>query len=356
MTTGTRWATSLPSDDSAHAQAFLAEDERGGGHDEGGADGRRLEVDLGQRAGQQLAGAVVHVDLDQQGAAGRIDGVGGADQRALVGLAGVLGEGEADLRAALHVCRVELRQVGVDAQGLNGLHVKEFLARAGVDQLAGVDVARGDDAVEGRIDLFKGLQFAQPLDIGLGGADLRGGGRGLVHEGIGVLAGDGVGLDEAGVALGLDAGVVGVGLGGIQVGLGLGQLLVHFGRGDLGQQSALLHVRADVEVPVRQVAGGAGVDGRISEGGDVAGEHEVLNRRARFGRGDDHRGRGKLRGGVGEHFVCADAAQNAEACQAGEHDEDSATPTRALRGEMGSCSGAVSCWLAAGWFGWVGWS
>ena len=123
-----------------------------------GLDGRRLEVDLGERAGQQLAGAVVHVDLDQQGAAGRIDGVGGADQRALVDLAGVLGEGEADFGAAPYVRRVELGQVGVDAQGLNGLHVKEFLARAGVDQLAGIDVAGGDDAVEGRIDLFEGLQ------------------------------------------------------------------------------------------------------------------------------------------------------------------------------------------------------
>ena len=75
----------------------------------------------------------------------------------------MLGEGQVDLRAALDVRRVDLRQVGVDAQGLNGLQVKEFLARAGVDQLAGVDVARGDDAVEGRVDLLKGLQFAQAL-------------------------------------------------------------------------------------------------------------------------------------------------------------------------------------------------
>ena len=147
-------------DHGAHAQAFLAEDERGGGHDEGGAGGRRLEVDLGQRAGQQLAGAVVHVDLHQQRAAGRIDGVGGADQRSLVDFAGVLGKGQVDLRAALHVLRVDLRQVGVDAQGLDGLHVEEFLARAGVDQLAGIDVAGGDHAVKGRVDLLEGLQFA----------------------------------------------------------------------------------------------------------------------------------------------------------------------------------------------------
>ena len=78
----------------------------------------------------------------------------------MVNFARVLGKGEVDFGAALHVLRVDLGQVGVDAQGLNGLHVEELLARAGVDQLAGVDVARGDDAVEGRVDLLKGLQFA----------------------------------------------------------------------------------------------------------------------------------------------------------------------------------------------------
>jgi hypothetical protein len=118
--------------------------------------------------------------------------------------------------------------------------VKEFLARAGIDQLAGIDIAGGDDAVEGRIDLLKGLQLAQPLDVGLGGATAprwpRPGSRRYRCPG-----GRRRWIDEAGVAIGLDAGVVGVGLGGVQVGLGLGQLLVHLGRGDLGQQRALLH-------------------------------------------------------------------------------------------------------------------
>ena len=194
----------------------------------------------------------------------------------------------------LTFCGEDLRQVGVDAQGLDGLQVEELLARAGVDQLAGIDVAGGNDAVEGRIDLLEGLQFAQPLDIGLGGANGCRGGRGLIDEGVGILAGDGVGLDQAGVALGLDAGVVGVGLSGIQVGLGLGQLLIHLGGGDLGQQSAFPDLGADVEVPARQVAGGARVDGRISVGGDVAGEHKVGQRRARPGGGDDHRGSSQL--------------------------------------------------------------
>ena len=38
------------------------------------ADGFGLEVHLRQRAGQELAVAVIDVDLNEQGAAGRIDG------------------------------------------------------------------------------------------------------------------------------------------------------------------------------------------------------------------------------------------------------------------------------------------
>ena len=72
----------------------------------------------------------------------------------------MLGKGEIDLHAALQRLRVDLRHIGVDAQGLDGLHVEELGARALVDQLAGVDVARGDHAVERRIDLLEGLQFA----------------------------------------------------------------------------------------------------------------------------------------------------------------------------------------------------
>ena len=91
--------------------------------------------------------------------------------------------------AALYGLRVDLRHVGVDAQGLHGLHVEEFLPRALIDQLAGIDVARGDHAVKGRVDLLEGLQFAEALHVGLGGTDRRRGGRGLVHKGVGVLAG-----------------------------------------------------------------------------------------------------------------------------------------------------------------------
>ena len=51
-------------DDRSYAQALFAEDERGGGDDVCRTGRRRLEVDLGERAGQKFAGAVVDVDFN----------------------------------------------------------------------------------------------------------------------------------------------------------------------------------------------------------------------------------------------------------------------------------------------------
>jgi hypothetical protein len=107
------------------------------------------------------------------------------------------------------------------------------------------------------------LQFAQPLHVGLGGADGRRSGRGLVHKGVGVLAGDGVGLDQPRVALGLDAGVVGGGLRGGQIGLGLGQLLIHLGGGDHASSAPFFTLEPMSKYQRSQVAAGARVDGRI---------------------------------------------------------------------------------------------
>ena len=105
-------------------------------------------------------------------------------------------------------------QVGVDAQGLNGLQVKELVGRTLIDQLAGIDIAGSDDAVEGRIDFFEGLEFLKALHVGLGGFDGgRSGGRGGI-EGFCVLAGNGVGLDEVGVTICLNLRIAGAGLRG----------------------------------------------------------------------------------------------------------------------------------------------
>ena len=114
-----------------------------------------LEVDLRQRARHQLALAIVHVDFNQQCAAGRVDRVRGAHQRPLKGFPRMLGKRNVDLRAALDVVRVQLRHVGINAQRLQRLHVKQLLRRARIDQLPDIDAARGNHSVEGRINLFE---------------------------------------------------------------------------------------------------------------------------------------------------------------------------------------------------------
>ena len=67
-----------------------------------------------------------------------------------------------------------------------------------------------------------------------------------------------------------------IGLGGFQIGLRLLQLMIGFGRFDFGEELAGLHVRADVDIPFLQIAGGARVDGRIGERLRVAGQDDFL--------------------------------------------------------------------------------
>jgi hypothetical protein len=76
------------------------------------------------------------------------------------------------------------------------------------------------------------------------------------------------------------AGKVRIGLHALQLGTRLVQLLVDLGRFDLGQKVALVHVRADVEVPLLQVAVGARVDGRIGKRLYVAGKREIVGLRS----------------------------------------------------------------------------
>ena len=151
----------------------------------------------------------------------------------------MLGKGEINLHAPLERLRVNLRHIRIHAQGFDGLHVKQLGARTLVDQLAGVDRARRDHAVKRRIDLFKGLQFFQPLQVGLRRFDGRGRSRGLRVEGVGVDLRYRVGFDKPRVAIGLHFGVPGIGLRGGEVGLGLRHLAIEFGGVDGGQQCAL---------------------------------------------------------------------------------------------------------------------
>src|SRR6185437_15909646 len=133
---------------------------------------RQLEVDLGVRARVELARVVVDVDLHQQGAEGGVDGVRGADDLAGEASARELGDREGRGHARDGGPRVDLRHVHVDAQHLVGGEVKKLAARAGVDQRADVDVARGDDAVEGGEHVLEAGQLAEPPDVGLRRGDL----------------------------------------------------------------------------------------------------------------------------------------------------------------------------------------
>ena len=118
-------------------------------------------------------------------------------------------------------------------------------------------------------------------------------GGGLSLEIVRVQLGDGVGLHQFLVAGGLSMGVGGVGLGGGEVGLGLGELLVDFRGFDVGQQLAFADMGADIEIPLLQIAIGAGIDGRIGEGLKIAGQDDLLLRLAPNGRIDDHRRSGE---------------------------------------------------------------
>jgi len=74
-----------------------------------------------------------------------------------------------------------------------------------------------------------------------------------------LLGRDGLASQQGSGALGGDAGKPCVRLRGGKIGQGLAQLLVEFGCFDLRQQRSLLHMRADVVRPVRQIAVGARV-------------------------------------------------------------------------------------------------
>src|SRR4051812_43203821 len=65
----------LAAADNAHLEALLSKQQSVGGNGHRTGGGRQHELDVDVRTGQQLAVLVWHVDLDQQGAGGRIDGV-----------------------------------------------------------------------------------------------------------------------------------------------------------------------------------------------------------------------------------------------------------------------------------------
>ena len=141
---------------------------------------------------------------------------------------------------------------------------------AGVDDVAGIDLAEADDAIDGAGDAGVGEVDAGGLDGGLIGLD-GAGGLALVRdlELLGLLADD-AGLVEGGVALGLGLGVPEVGL---ILGEGADGLIERglVGAGvDLEQELALADGLTLFEVDLQELAVDPGVDGDGVVGGDGA--------------------------------------------------------------------------------------
>src|SRR6185503_15260388 len=119
----------------------LAAENDGGDRDNKRLHRRSLEVNLRQRPGQQLALAIVYVDLNEEGAARGIDRIRSPHQRSLERLPGMLRKVNVDFGSALQIRRVQLRHIGIHAQRVQSLHVKELSCGARIDQLPDIDVA-----------------------------------------------------------------------------------------------------------------------------------------------------------------------------------------------------------------------
>ena len=157
------------------------------------------------------------------------------------------------------------------------------------DEGADVDVARGDDAVEGRGDALVGLQRDDAAEVGVEGFDVALGGGDVGELGlvvglalVAVLPGEDALGDEHAVALDgdLGEGELGVLLGLLGLGLaellaGLVDLLVEVGGVDDGEELAFADVVADVDEATSEVAVGAGVDVGLRQGRGGAGNDEA---------------------------------------------------------------------------------
>ena len=133
-----------------------------------------LEVSEDVSAGEELAFGIGDIDLDVQGAGAGVDGVGVAGDGAFEDLTGILVEGKGRLAAVVYGGGVGLGDGDVDADAADGRKVEELL-RGGVfpggDERADIDAAGGDDAVEGGVDVLKGLKLLEAADVGLRGVD-----------------------------------------------------------------------------------------------------------------------------------------------------------------------------------------
>ena len=123
-----------------------------------------------------------------------------------------------------------------------------------INQIADVGIARGNDAIKRRVDFFERYQRGVLLHGCLVGFDdcfvrvVR------ADRVIDVLLGNGVALQKSLVARLGDGSEFEICLRGEQVAASLLQLLIDFRRFDDGKQLPLLNARADIEIPLLQVA------------------------------------------------------------------------------------------------------
>ncbi len=131
----------------------------------------------------------------------------------------------------------------------------------------------------------------------------------------------------------------------------LKQLLVHFRSADDRQQLPLADVRADVEVPLAQIAVGAGIERRIAVGIDVAGQNDFLPGLALLRWVRDHVGSGEgiglvLQLGAGAHPGHDAGDRHHDGQHQKNHDQDSGDAAREGRG-VGRCRRAPHLPVAA---------
>ncbi len=188
---------------------------------------------------------------------------------------------------------INLRNVDINTQDIDGRDAKHQRAGSGIDKLPHIHAAGCDHAAERRINPLERLQFLQTLHVCLRGLYRGAGGFRLAGESIGVLLRDGVLCKQSLVAAGIGLRQTGAGFRCIQVCARLQQLLVHFRRADDGQQLALADMGADVEKPLAEVTVGACEKRRIAVGVNVGGQYELLSGGAWLGRNGNHRGSGE---------------------------------------------------------------
>src|SRR5271155_1228932 len=167
-------------------------------------------------------------------------------------LTGVAGRGNRGRIAVLDERRDILRHIDKHAQGSHAGYADDCAvagrARGGVrgHEVAGIDIARRHDAVEGRRDCL----------VGLIGDVLFEGSERLQHRSMGIIGSllrNYLGAYQFLVALVSDEGEV-------VVGARIGGLLVEFGRREDGNQLAGMDAVALVDLDGLQVAGNLGVD------------------------------------------------------------------------------------------------